>query len=82
MKSFEEFNEEQDVFMGKNVYEVDHDTYCKCLQGKKHGDKWIKYVEDPEMKKTLQKEYYKQKSVFLKSTLTGNITELVRLNRK
>ena len=63
-------------FMGSTVYVVDHSTYTCCIKGKKHGDRWIKYIEDETLRDTIKKDYWKQKSIILQSSLNGSMVFL------
>lgn len=70
----------EEKFMDIDVHTVDHDTFCKCLKGKKLGDRWLNYVDDPDLRNTLKKQFYTRKQVVLKSDKTDGMIFLRQQN--
>lgn len=66
----------RDDFMGYKVFQVTHEDYCNCVNGKKMGERWKKYINDSEEAKVLKKEFYKKKPVMLQSETTKQIVFL------
>lgn len=66
----------RDDFMGYKVFEVEHEDYCNCMNGKAKGDRWNKYFANDEDSKVLKKEFYKQKPVLIQDRLTKGLVFL------
>jgi hypothetical protein len=52
--------ESRDVFLGKNVYEMDNQDYYNCVNGRKKYERWsnkvnVEDIEHAELKKRIQK---------------------------
>tara|TARA_R110000823_G_C15899975_1_gene496852 strand:- start:34 stop:942 length:909 start_codon:yes stop_codon:yes gene_type:complete len=52
--------ESRDVFMGKNVYEMDNQDYYNCVNGRKKYERWsnkvnVEDIEHAELKRRIQK---------------------------
>lgn len=62
--------------MSADVHRVDHDTFCKCIKGKKLGDRWYKYVDNEELREKLKKEFHRSKQIVLQSELTDGMVFL------
>ena len=40
----------RDSFLGHPCYEVDDDTYSKCMKGKQPFKRWASYIQDEELR--------------------------------
>lgn len=70
-----------DTFCGVDVFEVDHDTYVKCMDGKKPYDRWNKYVDiESETGKAIRDYAFKnhKNSIILKDSNTSGMIYLKR----
>jgi len=52
--------ESRDIFLGKNVYEMDNQDYYNCVNGRKKYERWsnkvnVEDIEHAELKKRIQK---------------------------
>lgn len=63
---------------GCNYIEVDFDTYNKCKFGKQPYARWDKYVEDEPLRKFIQAEFTKTKSLMIVNRDTTAATYLRR----
>jgi hypothetical protein len=70
-----------DHFCGVDVFEVDHDTYSKCMVGRRPYERWKNYVDiDSETGKAIRDYAFKnhKKSIILKDSSTSGMIYLKR----
>lgn len=52
-------------FMGYPVIEVDDDTYCKCILGKKPFSRWSKFIEDEHLRDEMRSMFARNQKVLM-----------------
>lgn len=63
----------RDKFMGHTCYEVDDDTYTKCIKGKVPFKRWAGYIEDEALRTEVKNDYYKSKKLLMRNEKTGSM---------
>lgn len=54
-------------------FEVDSDTYHKCMKGKEPFSRWANYIDDEDIRAEIKSTYQKSKKVLLKDAKSGSL---------
>jgi len=67
--------EDRDVFLGKNVYEMENDDYFKCMNGRTRYERWGRKINAEDIEhQELRKYMQKFGEAIIKNKTTGEMT--------
>lgn len=67
--------EDRDIFLGKNVYEMENDDYYRCMNGRTRYERWGKKINAEDIEhQELRKYMQKVGEAIIKNKTTGEMT--------